>query len=185
MEDTRAPLGLSRDTVSVVAYDARWPALFQAEAARLAAAAARGGLPPLVFEHIGSTAVPALAAKPILDVMAGHAPGADAQPYLAVLVAVGYELRGEQGIPDRQLLVLGPETDRTHHLNLVTIDGAFWRDHLAFRERLRAEPDLLVAYAALKRELAARHAGDRAAYTAGKITFIASALRHAERAAAS
>jgi GrpB-like predicted nucleotidyltransferase (UPF0157 family) len=75
MKDTRTPLGLPRGIVSVVAYDARWPELFQAEAARLAAEAARGGLAPLAFEHIGST--PGLAANPILDLMAGLAPSAD------------------------------------------------------------------------------------------------------------
>jgi GrpB-like predicted nucleotidyltransferase (UPF0157 family) len=183
VKHTYEPLGLPRGTVSVVAYDARWPALFQAEADRLAAAAARGRLAPLVFEHIGSTAVPGLAAKPILDFMAGHALGADPQPYVAVLVAAGYELRGERGIPERQLLVLGPEAVRTHHLNLVAIDGAFWRQHLAFRECLRAQPDLSVVYAGLKRELAARHAADRGAYTAGKISFIVSVLRDAGWAA--
>jgi GrpB-like predicted nucleotidyltransferase (UPF0157 family) len=69
--------------------------------------------------------------------------------------------------------VLGPEAVRTHHLNLGTIDGPFWREHIAFRERPRDEPDLSLAYAALKRELAAQHAADRGAYTAGKVAFIA------------
>jgi GrpB-like predicted nucleotidyltransferase (UPF0157 family) len=183
MKATREPLGLSRGTVRVMAYDPRWPALFQAEAARLAGTAARSGLVPLAFEHIGSTAIPGLAAKPILDFMAGHALGADPQPYVAVLVAAGYEPRGEQGVPGRQLLVLGLETARTHHLDLVTTDGAYWREHLAFRDRLRAEPDLSAAYAALKHELAARHAADRGAYTAGKVAFIASVLRGVEPAA--
>jgi hypothetical protein len=81
-----------------------------------------------------------------------------------IFVAASYELRGEQGIPERQLLVLGPGTLRTHHLNLVTTNGPFWREHLVFRERLRAEPDLSVAYAALKRELAAQHGADRRGY---------------------
>ena len=181
--ETREPLGLSRGIVSVVPYDAGWPTLFQAEVARLAAAVARSKLAPLAFEHIGSTAVPGLAAKPILDLMAGCVPGADAELYINVLVAAGYQRRGGQGVPERELLVLGPEMFRTHHLNLVAIGGAFWRQHLVFRERLRVEPDLLVAYEALKRELAARHPADRVAYTAGKVAFISAVLRDAELAA--
>ena len=170
-------LGLRRGTVRLVASDPRWPDLFSAEAGRIAPAVQRAGLARLQLEHVGSTAIPGLAAKPILDMMAGSAPGAAWQPYVDVFQALGYEPRGPQGVAERELLVLGPDRARTHHLSLVVAGGVFWRDHLAFRDRLRAEPALAAAYAALKRGLARRHAGNREAYTAGKLAFVGEVLR--------
>ena len=75
-------------------------------------------------------------------------------------------------VPERELFVRGPEHHRTHHLNLVPFEGAFWRDHLLFRDRLHDEPEVRVAYGALKRQLAAAHPDDRGAYTAGKARFV-------------
>lgn len=181
---TKMPLGLSRGTVRVVAADMRWPELFRAEADRVAAAVARTGLAPLALEHVGSTAVAGLAAKPILDLITGYLPGADLQPYLKLCVSLGYEPRGPQGVAERELLVFGPAIARTHHLNLVELGGRFWREHLVFRDRLRADPALASAYAALKRKLARRHAGDRGAYTAGKAAFVAGVLDERDVSAA-
>ena len=175
--DDDTALGLERGTVRLVAADPRWPLLYAAEAGRLASAVQDAGLSPLLFEHIGSTAVPGLVAKPIIDLMAGYASEDDiSRGYLEAVVAFGYEPRGPQGVPARELLVRGPQAARTHHLNLVPIAGEFWREHILFRDRLRAEPELASAYAALKRELAARHACDRGAYTEGKARFVASVL---------
>jgi GrpB-like predicted nucleotidyltransferase (UPF0157 family) len=158
--------------VRLVAYDASWPAAFRAEVDRIASRVRAAGLPPLVFEHIGSTAIAGLVAKPILDFMAGHAAGADVPAYVALLAEAGYDPRGPQGVPDRELLVLGDEASRTHHLNLVPAGGAFWHDHLSFRDQLRNDPGLAEAYSTLKRNLASRYTMDRAAYTAGKEAFV-------------
>ena len=177
MTEEDASLGLPRGTVRVVPADPRWPELFRAEADRLAAAVACAGLAPLALEHVGSTSVPGLTAKPILDLMAGLPADADWRPYLEVCVAAGYEPRGPQGVPGRELLVLGPERARTHHLDLVEAGGTLWRERLLFRDWLRANPPLAAAYATLKRDLAARHAVDRGAYTAGKAAFIAAGVR--------
>jgi len=166
------PLGLPRGTVRLAASDPRWPGLFASEARRLAEAVHQAGLAPLQLEHVGSTAVPGLVAKPILDMLAGTSSGAAWQPYIAIFVALGYEPRGPQGVAERELLVLGAETARTHHLNLVVAGGRFWRDHIVFRDRLRGDPALAGAYAALKRDLALRHADNREAYTAGKRAFV-------------
>ena len=80
-------------------------------------------------------------------------------------------------MPDRLLLVLGPEANRTHHLNLVEAGDGFWRDHLLFRDRLRAEPALAAEYSKLKQELAARHPTEREAYTSGRVDFVRAAIR--------
>jgi GrpB-like predicted nucleotidyltransferase (UPF0157 family) len=171
MKNADSQLGLQRETVRLVASDPQWPAAFQSEADRLRARVQLAGLAPLTFEHIGSTAVRGLIAKPILDFMAGYAVGAEPGPYIGVLESAGYERR-PQDMPNRELLVLGSEVARTHHLNLVEVDGSFWRKHLSFRESLRNDSGLAAAYAALKRELATRHPADRAAYSAGKEAFV-------------
>src|SRR5215217_6509132 len=126
-------LGLRRGDVKVVDHDLAWAQCFQAEAERLRVLMAAAGLPPLAFEHIGSTAVPGLAAKPILDFVAGHAADSEARVYFDVLTAAGYQRRGAQGVPERELFVLGPEEARTHHLNLVRAGGPFWGQHIEFR----------------------------------------------------
>jgi len=165
-------IGLRRGTVRLVESDPTWPEAFNAEAERLSALIRGAALPMIAFEHIGSTAVPGLVAKPIIDLMAGHALGIDSQRYFALLVEAGYEHRGPQGVPERELFVLGPESRRTHHLNLVVAGGAFWREHLMFRDRLRAEPEVRAAYAVLKERLAISHAAERGAYTLGKASFV-------------
>lgn len=169
-----APLGLASGAVRLATADPSWPALFAAERGRLLAAA--GDL-PLVIEHVGSTAVPGLPAKPILDLMGGRPAGSDLAPYVAALEAAGYRHRGEYGIPGRHYFVRDDaERRRTHHLHVVEHEGVFWREHLAFRDALRADPALRDAYAALKRDLAARLPRDRAAYTDGKTAFVRRAV---------
>ena len=169
---TDSRIGLPRGIVRVVPADPSWPALFSAESDRLAASIAAAGLPALTFEHIGSTAVHGLAAKPIIDFMAGYIPDADPRLYLDVLRAAGYEYRGPQGVPFRELFVLGSESRRTHHLNLTPLGSPFWRDHLAFRDRLRNESAVRSDYSELKQRLAEAHPVDRRAYTEGKAAFI-------------
>jgi GrpB-like predicted nucleotidyltransferase (UPF0157 family) len=172
MTDERS-IGLRRGTVRLLASDPAWPRAFRDETGRLARDIDAAGLPPLTFEHIGSTAVPGLDAKPIIDFLAGYVGDVGARGYQAILIAAGYAHRGPQGVPDRELFVLGPESRRTHHLSLVAYDGAFWRDHIAFRDRLRGDASLREEYATLKRRLAAAHPDDRAAYTSGKAAFVA------------
>lgn len=178
MLEPHAPLGLARGRVHVAAHDPRWSALYRDEAQRLSASVADGALPALVIEHVGSTSVAGLVAKPILDILAGHPRGLEANVYFQLLAALGYEERGEQGVPGRELFVLGPANSRTHHLHLVALGSRSWREPLAFRDRLRAEPELASAYGALKLILAASHAGDRRAYTAGKAPFIVAAIQN-------
>jgi len=116
--------------------------------------------------------------------MAGCAHGASVRPYIEVCAAIGYEPRGAQGVAGRELLVRGSDLARTHHLNLVEMEGIFWHEHLDFRNRLRADSALAASYATLKRDLVMRHGGDRGAYTSGKASFVAAALYGADGRAA-
>ena len=171
-------LGLERGAVRLVPYHPEWPALFARE--RDALRRALGGLPAEI-EHVGSTAVPGLSAKPILDLLAGLpdgvADGAALALYRAAFERAGYEYRGEYGIPGRHYFIKGEP--RTHHLHVVGRASEFWRTHVLFRDQLRADAEVARAYDALKRELAERHAADREAYTEGKSEFIARVVRAA------
>jgi GrpB-like predicted nucleotidyltransferase (UPF0157 family) len=163
------------DGVVVVDHDPRWPSMFEEECARIRAAAE----PLLVaLHHVGSTAIPGLAAKPVIDMLGGVATLADADSLVPRIVELGYDYDRtfEDELPRRRYFVRRAGGVRTHHLHVVEVDSWFWTQHLAFRDLLRARPDLVARYAALKRDLAARFLVDRVAYTRGKSEFIAECL---------
>ncbi len=169
------PLGLASKTVRIDSYDDRWPALFWTEATRVSNAILAAGLPAVAIEPVGSTAVPGLAAKPILDLAIGRQPEIPARAYVPVLEAAGYVYRGDGGLPGREFFRRGEL--RTHHLHLVEIGGWHWQRYLGFRDALRADARLRDAYAILKRTLAAEYPHDRGAYIDGKTTFIETVVR--------
>lgn len=153
-------------------YDHQWPAEFAAEEARILKAC--HGL-PIRLEHIGSTAVPGLDAKPVIDILAGCPPRANRAEYVAALRQIGYEHKGALGIPGRNYFRRG--SPRSHHVHMVSWSSAFWQRQIAFRDALRADASLRQEYAALKRELARTFADDKEKYTSAKGPFIASVLR--------
>ena len=166
-------LGLESGIVRLVPYDREWPNLFAAEAERLHKLFAAAGL-DIALEHTGSTAIPGLAAKPILDILGGYAQGTPVSECINVLTSAGYVHRGEQEIPGREFFRRG--NPRSYHLHLAAIDSPFWWDHLTFRNRLRADEALRDAYAALKYDLAARFPRDREAYIEAKGPFVNNVL---------
>ena len=171
-------LGLESGIVRLAPYSDAWPELFRREADRIRDALAPL---PLRLEHTGSTAVPGLCAKPIIDIVAGYPSGATPRPYMEGLVRAGYIHRGEQEIPGREFFRLGKL--RTHHVHLVVEGGDFWRAHLVFRDKLRADDGARDAYGALKMALAARYPFDRESYIAGKTPFVVATLAAAESTA--
>lgn len=152
-------------------YDATWPERYAALAPR-----AQKALGDIVrrIEHIGSTAVPGLAAKPIidLDVVVSRS---DVREAIRRLARLGYAHEGDLRTAGREAF-RWPAGETPHHLYVVTEGGAELRRHVAFREALRADPALRERYAALKRSLAIQHSFDTKAYTEGKSVFIAVAL---------
>ncbi len=167
-------LGVAQGTVRLEEYDPRWPAWAAAEQARV-----RAALGPLVaqIEHIGSTAVPGLPAKPILD-LALVVESADRLPAVAIgLAGLGYRAWGEHGLPGRQFFSIGEPV--THHVHAVVGGSSHWSVWLRFRERLRADAADREAYAACKRRLAGAHPHDRAAYTKGKDALVTAILARA------
>lgn len=173
---TTEPLGLRRGVVEVVPYDPRWAALFEATAAELSRAV---GPSILGVHHVGSTSVPNLCAKPILDVLVS-VPDFDAALQLVPdIEALGYVFRPAEEIEDRHYFRRGDETARTHHLSLATPSSRHYIDTIAFRDALRRDPRLVSDYAELKLALARRFPRDRESYINGKTDFVMGVLRDA------
>jgi len=162
--------------VTLVPYDTTWPLEFAAEADRIERACT--GL-PIRLEHIGSTAIPAMSAKPVIDILAGRPGNVSGDKYVAAFRQLGYEHKGAYGIPGRNYFRRG--TPRTHHVHLVSWSSDFWRDHLLFRDFLRANPDTAREYETIKRELAASYLFDKETYTDAKGPFVRSIVRRARR----
>jgi GrpB-like predicted nucleotidyltransferase (UPF0157 family) len=160
--------------VVVLPYSARWPELFAAESTLLHEA-----LQPWLVaavEHVGSTAVLGLCAKPVIDIMAPVKDLASSRPAIEAAQAVGYCYYPYK--PDQMHWFCKPSPAvRTHHLHLVPWQSRLWQERLAFRDALRSSPSLAQKYGVLKQELAAKHGADREAYTEAKAPFIASVLR--------
>jgi GrpB-like predicted nucleotidyltransferase (UPF0157 family) len=164
------------ESVIVVAYDPDWPRRFEQERAVLAAVFAES---EATIEHVGSTAVPGLGAKPVIDIMVGVSRLTEAEGRIAALEAAGYEYvqEYENQLPERRYFRkprLGP---RAYHLHCVVKSGDFWVRQLAFRDYLRAHPEAAAAYYELKRELAVRCSKED--YTGEKSPFIEGILASA------
>lgn len=155
--------------VEIEPYDPAWPGLFEQERRTLLETIGRWLAGPV--EHIGSTAVPGLAAKPVIDIMAGVASLDASRPAIAALVSAGYCHFPYR--PDKEHWFCKPSPAfRTHHLHLVPLDSPQWAGALAFRDYLRGHPETAAEYQALKTRLAREFRLDREAYTAAKGPFI-------------
>ena len=141
--------GLS-ERVELSEYDPSWAEIFEAE--RLLIAPIFDGR-AVGIEHIGSTSVPDLCAKPIVDVLVGLRELALSDDEIKAMEELGYEYLGEFGLPGRLYFRKGDP--RTHHVHVVEHGGEHWERHLAFRDALRANPEERQRYDALKRQLAA------------------------------
>ena len=168
------PVPVSIPTINLVPYDNTWPLEFAAEAERIARACADL---PIRLEHIGSTSIPGMSAKPVIDILAGRPGTTPGTAYVAAFRQLGYEHKGAYGIPGRNYFRRG--TPRTHHVHLVSWSSEFWRDHLLFRDYLRAHPDIAREYDTIKRELAAMYLTDKENYTDAKGPFVRSIVRRA------
>jgi len=160
------------EPVVVIAYDPAWAAAFASLRDRLAAAL--GDLAAGI-EHVGSTAVPGLDAKPIVDVDVVIRRREDLGDVVRRLAELGYEHLGDLGIVGREAFRSAPGSPR-HHLYVCAAGAAPLQAHLTLRDVLRGDPKLAAEYAALKRELAERFRDDRDAYTEGKSAFITAVL---------
>jgi len=173
-----------REEIRVADPDPRWP-----DEARREMESLTRLLDGLIgrIEHFGSTAVPGLAAKPIIDLLAEAVDldvARDEAP--RILVPLGYEYFWRPTGADRRpfyawFVKRGATGERTHHIHIVGSGFPQW-ESLIFRDRLRVRPDEAAEYAALKRRLSAEHSHDRGAYTQGKSEFIRRVMERSRRA---
>lgn len=156
-------------------YNPAWPHWF--ERLRAPVQAALGAL-ALVIEHVGSTAVPGLAAKPIIDMDVVISSRTDLTDVIARMAGIGYRHEGDLGVAGREAFFPPPGLP-AHHLYVCSADSAELRRHLAFRDYLRRHPADAAAYGALKSELAARFGRDRDGYSLAKSDFVNGILARA------
>lgn len=161
------------EDVALVPHDPAWPAVFELERERLLQLIS-GQFADI--QHFGSTAIPGMPAKPIIDILAGVASMEAADAINARLLQIGYTTSAEFNatLVGRRWFMRHAFGRRTHHLHVVVLGSSEWRRRLKFRDALRADTKLAGEYAALKVQLAVRHAADREAYTAAKSEFVLS-----------
>lgn len=164
-------IGLKRGTVKLIPYNPQYKDLFEEEKARLLK-----GLSSLVIDiqHIGSTSVPGIVSKPIIDIEAGIKDIGDlrkVEDIAKLLENLGFVWRRQNSHPNHHLFAKGPDDNRTHYLHLVEFEGEIWNNDLLFRNTLIKNPELAQEYEKLKIKLAERFPEDREKYTKGKKDF--------------
>ncbi len=165
--------------VEVVPHDPRWRDAFEAEAKRVAAAL---GENVVAVHHIGSTAIPDIYAKPVIDLLVEVGDLAEVDGRSSAMESLGYEVMGEYGIPGRRYFRKDDrEGIRTHHVHAFEAGSAEVERHLAFRDYMIAHPAEAQRYGGLKRKLAEEHPQSMDAYMDGKDGFIKEIDRRAAR----
>ncbi len=161
------------ETVSVTGYQSLWPLRFAAELRVL-----REALQPLApqIEHVGSTAVPGLAARPIIDIALALDQPSLIAPFSERLRNFGYQ-PDAPGFEEQATFVRRERGVRTHHVQVVAAGGPAWQALLAFRDRLRAQPALAFDFAQLKAPLVGRHSPTPPAYREAKAAFVRRVLQ--------
>lgn len=171
---------MTQPALVIAPYSPQWPKDFERERQALEAALA----PVRVhIEHIGSTSVAGLPAKPIIDIMLG-APSLDLiEAHQNKIESLGYTFLPEmlELMPDNRFFAKPASLPRHFHLHAVEFESEFWRDHLAFRDLLRSNPSLARDYAELKSRLATEFAFQPKRYTDAKGPFINAAVQQRQR----
>jgi putative glutamine amidotransferase len=170
-------LGKGRE-YAIVDPDPSWPDRFAEEAARVEAVLPDGLVTRI--DHVGSTAVPGLAAKPTIDIQVSLRTLVPRDAYVEPLVALGYRWVLDPWDEHHEFFSRDVEGRRAFHVHVCSAGSAWERRHLVFRDRLRANPGEAEAYERLKRDLASRHPRDTFTYTDGKAAFIAGAVARAD-----
>ena len=162
-------IGLKRGIVKLSDYQEGWISLYKSEHRKL-----KSALNDLVSEiqHIGSTSVPGLCAKPIIDIMIGVKTLENYVELIDILKIIGYEFRECASEPDRKFFLKRNNDVSTHHLHIVKIDTEEWTKHIIFRNYLIDHKETADKYGCLKLELARKFPEDRNNYIVAKSKFI-------------
>ncbi len=160
-------IGLEEGVVRLEKYSPEWKTLYEKEEKLLRDSV---GEYIIDIQHIGSTSIPDIVAKPIIDIGIAIANFEEGQRLIEPIQNLGYQYKGENGIPRRHYFVKGNPT--THHLHILEIDSDEWKKHITFRDSLRKNKELAEEYTRIKTELAEKFRNDRLAYTEGKTDFV-------------
>ena len=163
---------VAKRKVEIVNYDPQWPMLYKKEKTLIQKAI---GHTIVGIEHIGSTAVPGLGAKPIIDILMAVNHLSDAEQCIEPLQSIGYEYvpEYEASIPERRYFHKGhPPKEQHYHLHMVELTSDFWKKHLLFRDHLRTHPKIAQKYHELKKRLALKYGSNREGHTEAKTSFI-------------
>ncbi len=171
-------LGLDRDSVAVVPYDESWKEEFEKERKILQQVL---GEYALRIEHVGSTSIEGLPAKPILDVAVGVKDVEALRAIVPVMEQAGYDVKEQIEDKDEVLAHRGPATNRTHHIHVMVNDSDRCISQILFRDYLRLHPEAKEEYKNLKLFLAQKYAGERVMYTSSKHDFIQGILKKAKQ----
>lgn len=163
--------------VEVVPHNPDWPRQFQQEAGRLAAVLENE---IITVHHFGSTAIPDIPAKPVIDILVEVCDIERIDGFNGSLAKMGYEAMGEFGINGRRFFRRHQDGRRTHHVHIYQVDNPEIARHLNFCDYMRAHPDEAAAYGRLKEQLARRFPEDMESYVAGKTDFVCAVERKAK-----
>jgi len=172
-------IGQHKRNLNVVPFRSSWKELFEQEKDLLNRAL---GEKALQTEHIGSTSIPGIVAKPIIDIMVAVVSLSQATEHIPKLEELGYEYKSPDTVPERLFFAKEQEPEyRTHHLNLVAQDSVFWNNQLAFRDYLRKHDQLAVEYGNLKKHLAKVYSLTKVLDRDGKTEFVTKILELARK----
>lgn len=166
-------LGVLFPEVRLEDYSSEWVNAYEEERDRIQSAL---GDRILGIEHVGSTAIPGVCAKPIIDIAIAVQSLNAAEEFAPAMAGIGYDYAGGGGVPGGRIYGRGPKI-RTHLVHAVVADSQEWQDYVDFRDALQADAELAKQYDSLKRALAHKFADDRPSYTYAKGQFIESVLR--------
>ncbi len=155
--------------IKVVPHDPNWPELFQAEADKLIGIL---GQEIVAIHHIGSTVIPNISAKPIVDILVTVHDIEKIDQFGEEMIELGYRPQGEFGIPGRRFFIKGSDANRTHHAHIFQTGNPEIERHLNFRDYLIAHPEEAQTYSRLKHELTRKFSEDIESYMEGKDGFI-------------
>jgi len=178
MNNQQNILGLKRNTVQLLPYQSEWETLFLSTKMHLEKLI---GQYVLDIQHVGSTSIKSIAAKPIIDIAVCISQKEIIKKIIPILESNGYKDRGDVRENGGYLIVkdTAPEV-RTHHIHVVELHDKQWSNYLYFRDTLRKNPDLAQDYLKLKQQLADKYYNNRKLYTAGKNEFIRAVLSKKE-----
>lgn len=171
-------MGLNRLDVQLEEYNEKWKEGFEEQKKVLKEIFKDDALE---IEHVGSTSIPGLKAKPIIDMAIAVKDLDVALKYVDELEKHGYNFRGNAGVEGRYFFAKGPEDNRTHYLHVEPIDSPNWETHVLYKRYLLENPEVVKEYEKLKKELAKKYPNDRKSYTAGKNEFIQKVLEKARK----